>query len=617
MKTRKTVFLLLIALMALMLAACDNSNSAPDGGGVDRLTPVKGTLDESHPYDAYHHGLFDNQTYSSDSVNAGFNLAAGTTVKWSAYIPADFQVKSSVYVVLTPDNTTAYDFARSEVGMQWIDLADSDEDPFAVVFVEPQDGGTWNTTAAPDGREDVDAAFVTFTGVRDKSSTTNAFISVDKSGVRLVGYEEGADMAALWASAWPQLWANTTLINPTQYDEDTIKANLDSTIFPYAIDGSKGYDEGMTARQVAMPMFLYGDEEVTSKFESLYTTINNACTNPDPSRDKSLEVVKVLADSSASTIYDSAKQNNRFLGYPGGTIRGVFGAYTGKNFHPVWEEEIGGYTRRWLVYVPDSYVSSKPTPLVVALHGSSASVTDLPEESRWTDIADKNGFIVVFVQGYPAGSPNPIPSWFSLEGGAQTDIDYIKTVVDRIDEEYNIDRSKMYLTGHSLGSMMTQMFASSEDRGFFAAYGPVGSALAGDKISSRNPDAVDPVSNKTLVPMWFFKGQYDINGNAIDGSKGGDTEAFEFWAEDMNKLTDKGAATPETEGDYYGALPSGKYTTTSYTDGDVPVVRYTQVSQSPHTYMAEESDLLWSWFQSWSRGENGEALYNGSAVVID
>ena len=33
MKTRKTVFLLLIALMALMLAACDNSNSAPDGGG--------------------------------------------------------------------------------------------------------------------------------------------------------------------------------------------------------------------------------------------------------------------------------------------------------------------------------------------------------------------------------------------------------------------------------------------------------------------------------------------------------------------------------------------------------------------------------------------------------
>ena len=617
---KKSIKFVSLSLLLIVLITACNPSTAKEPEGPE-LSAVYGKLDASHPYDAYHYGLFDNQTTTFSTTyrdgNAKYPIAT-TTARYSAFIPKGFQVKSSAYIILIPDGTKARDFARSEIGMEWIELAQADEDPFAVVFVEPQDGGTWNTAEAADGRDEIATAYAVFTAVRDKSSKDNAFISVDKSGVRLVGYEEGATAAALWAASWPHLFANTTLINPTAYPEATLNKWLDSTIFPFAIDNSNGYDIGMKARDVAMPMFLYADEDKTiiNSYSELYKGINAACDNPDSSRDKSLEVVKTLSTGSAEDIYDNAKQNNRFLGYPGGTIRGVYGAYTGKGFHPVWEEKIGDYVRRWLVYTPSSYDGKTAVPLVVALHGSSASVTDLPEESLWTEIADDEGFIVVFVQGYPNGTPNPIPSWFSLQGGAKTDIDYLKEVVAKVRDQYNIDSSKMYLTGHSMGSMMTQVFAASTEADFFAAYGPVGYALDGNTLKALASDSVDGATNEKVIPLWFFKGQFDLNGYDISDKTKGDGAAFAYWAETVNALSDKSAATAETGSYNFGALPSGKYTTTTYSEESVPIVKYTQVLASPHTYMPEESELLWSWFEKWSRGENGEALFDGEEVTL-
>ncbi len=535
-------------------------------------------------------------------------------------------MKSSVYLILTPDGMTAEEFAHSETGMEWIGLADSDDDPFAVAFVEPENGGTWNLSQTPDnagdGRDEVAGAFAVYSAVRDKAAVSNAFLSVDKSGVRLVGYEEGASAAALWAASWPQLFANLTLINPT-VPASNAEAWLDEYIFPVAIDSSKGYELHMSGREVAMPLFIYEDEgEYADGYIDLYSTINENAVNPDATRDRSLEVAKVLRNDAPATIYHNAKQNNRFLGYPGGTIRAVFGAYGKDGFNPVWEDRtIDGYTRRWMVYVPESYDESVAVPLVVAMHGSSASITDLPEESRWTDLADEYGFIVVFVQGYPVGDPNPIPSWYSLEGGAQTDIDYIMAVVEKVQTEYNIDESKRYLTGHSMGSMMTQCFAASDDRAFFAAYGPVGYALAGDDVVSKFPAASVDETNTVVIPMWFHKGEWDLNGNKIDGTEGGDTEALVFWAETVGNLDAENRGTPVDENDADPVrYDDGKYLTTTYTDENgIPVVRYTQVTASPHTYMPQEAQLLWSWFDCWSRTPDGDAVYTpegGEHVVV-
>ena len=620
MKKSFFVITLVSVLCMLLLASCVSTAESED---MSYLAPVKEELDPEEPYDAYHHGLFHNQTctYSTTLRDGNTEYPVGeTTVTYSSFIPDDFQVKSSLYIILIPSGMTAEEFSLSETGLEWIRLAEDDDDPFALVFVEPQDGGEWNTSESADGRDEAAVAYAVFTSARDKASAENAFISVDKSGVRLVGYEEGADTAAIWASAWPQLFANVTLINPTQFDGERINKWLDSTIYPYAIDGKGGYDMGMTGRDVAMPFFIYSkDKNLVKEYTSLWTSINENCLNDDTSRDRSLEVVEALKNSKASTIYNHAKNNNRFLGYPGGTIRGVFYDYDSvEGFNAVWEDDsIDGYTRRWMTYVPSSYDGSSSVPLVVALHGSSASITDLPEESRWSDVADEYGFIVVFIQGYPAGSPNPYPAWFTY-AGAQVDIEYIKAVVGKVQDRYSIDSERMYLTGHSLGSMMTQMFASSADRTFFAAYVPVGYALAEPYLKQFNGENyMNGEENTVTIPVWFMKGEFDLNGNLIDGTPGGDTEALYFWADTVDGLGEISEAYDESGRTDLGVtLPEGKYLTYSFSLDGAEVVKYTRVMQSPHTYMAEESKLAWTWLSSWSRDAEGRSYYNGVEVTI-
>ena len=62
-----------------------------------------------------------------------------------------------------------------------------------------------------------------------------------------------------------------------------------------------------------------------------------------------------------------------------------------------------GETRRYLVYVPKTYDRSKATPLVVSMHGASLWPASQMEYSRWNDLADEHGFVVV----YPAGMGFP------------------------------------------------------------------------------------------------------------------------------------------------------------------------------------------------------------------
>src|SRR5262249_23701302 len=59
-----------------------------------------------------------------------------------------------------------------------------------------------------------------------------------------------------------------------------------------------------------------------------------------------------------------------------------------------------GVTRRYLLYVPNSYDRSSPAPLVISFHPAATWPALEMHISRWNDVADQHGFIVV----YPAGT---------------------------------------------------------------------------------------------------------------------------------------------------------------------------------------------------------------------
>ncbi|MFQ5457986.1 MAG: alpha/beta hydrolase family esterase [Myxococcota bacterium] len=62
-----------------------------------------------------------------------------------------------------------------------------------------------------------------------------------------------------------------------------------------------------------------------------------------------------------------------------------------------------GQEREYLLHVPRSYDSSKPTPLVISMHGAGSWGAAQQEISRWNQVAESQGLIVVYPSG-AAGS---------------------------------------------------------------------------------------------------------------------------------------------------------------------------------------------------------------------
>ncbi|WP_011582220.1 MULTISPECIES: PHB depolymerase family esterase [Chelativorans] len=57
---------------------------------------------------------------------------------------------------------------------------------------------------------------------------------------------------------------------------------------------------------------------------------------------------------------------------------------------------VGGRERVYYYYVPDNIDDDGFNPVVYALHDNGQSVEEFAEQSGWTDLADENGFAVVF-----------------------------------------------------------------------------------------------------------------------------------------------------------------------------------------------------------------------------
>ncbi|UCE26200.1 MAG: phospholipase, partial [Candidatus Coatesbacteria bacterium] len=60
---------------------------------------------------------------------------------------------------------------------------------------------------------------------------------------------------------------------------------------------------------------------------------------------------------------------------------------------------VDGVEREYYVHVPEGYDGPEPVPLVLALHGGGGKAEKMDKLTGFNDVADREGFIVVYPQG--------------------------------------------------------------------------------------------------------------------------------------------------------------------------------------------------------------------------
>lgn len=158
---------------------------------------------------------------------------------------------------------------------------------------------------------------------------------------------------------------------------------------------------------------------------------------------------------------------------------------------------VAGKEREYLLYVPPSYDPAKPTPLIISLHGAGLWGAAQREISQWNRVADRAAFLVV----YPSGDPRSgLRVWHADDDSSlPPDVHFIAALIDTLERQYHIDRTRIYANGLSNGGGMSFVLSCTlSDR--IAAVGMVGAALTlpWQWCSDRNP-----------VPAIWFHGTAD------------------------------------------------------------------------------------------------------------
>lgn len=176
---------------------------------------------------------------------------------------------------------------------------------------------------------------------------------------------------------------------------------------------------------------------------------------------------------------------------------------------------VSGASYAYQVFVPGNYTSSHSWPVIIALHGSSEKGSDNQKQIGVglgpvvTAQAATFPAIVVFPQ-MPAAE------------GAPPFGPVVIAQLDSTIHQFNVDATRVYFTGLSLGGIQGYAIVSANP-GRFAAFVPISAnicvvCVTGDPNSAKTPVYTQILTPMAGVPTWIFHGSADPNV-AVDDAR--------------------------------------------------------------------------------------------------
>ena len=155
----------------------------------------------------------------------------------------------------------------------------------------------------------------------------------------------------------------------------------------------------------------------------------------------------------------------------------------------------GGLERSYILYVPASITRSRPAALVFVFHGGAGNAESAIRMSGFNEVADQNGFIVVYPNGTSLLSEDILLTWNggTCCGYAQEknidDVGFVRAIVPDLQSLVNIDAKRIYATGMSNGGILSHRLAC-EAADLFAAIAPVSGTLNFPPCNPSHPVSV-------------------------------------------------------------------------------------------------------------------------------
>ncbi len=568
-----------------------------------KFTELVKNLDPKNAYDPMFKGMYEDKVETK-----------GKKRTFKTYIPQTVtQGDNSVYVAVPSGVDTVAFLEKSG----WKEIAEKYR---LYLFAFEPENKEWDTANRTDEIAYIHAVFSRVVNVRP-------YYNILMGNYYFVGYGAGGTLLQQYIMANPKNCASLAIFDGSDISEQYMKET----------GAKKSDDPGVSLSKVKVPVWIIAQslkgntqkvidywrnandctpDVFTTKYATVY--MQTLVTTKRLDNEQNISKVQV---SVRKANYSDAKFNEvvwkDFLGktcrYGTNVYNNALRPYA--SFEELgikkYEMNVDGYTRNWFEYVPP-VVKAKPgqkMPLLVVLHGFGQTGAIMVPYTEWYKVAEERGFIAVFPTAYPVaiGNATPRPGWnISAEPEMLDDVKFIHEMVKAIKGKYSIDPGRVYLTGQSMGSMMSHFLGMVSPEVFAAAgvtSGPITSMPKGKFTGISDPAYKFPlgIDTKYEFPVWMILGEKDLFGG---GSFAKDPDAkatMAYWI-GRNKAGD--VEKPAT-------YKSGIFNHQVWTNAaGVPMARYTITQGRPHNCAAAEMWFLWDEFLcKFSRNAEGKIEY--------
>lgn len=561
------------------------------------------------------------------------------------YIPEHAMASTAGVLLLPPSGVSAKDFLDKS---NWKMIADTEEckEKLILCVLESVDR-PWNMHE-PYGDPNGDVAYIR---AACADFSRRDLFCVHESKYYMVGYEAGAVLAQMAAMYDPAFYAGIACAGSFSVPESYRRQAASDWCLN--LDGFEDPDHRLGLRKGDIPLPAWLIE--TSEAGTMQADIDYWCkacgadlcqridrdtlayTRSKPPADPLNQdlaahrvwhsVIPGGTDSFGALLNrriwkDFLYGVRRWMSEPGGSLRMTEDPVrdSGCEYH---YELVGGWMREWYVYVPEQVRQHPhtPVPVVFASHGYTCSGEIYLGNSGWNRVAKQENFIVIAATGpydYIEGKGEnqaskfentQLPAWNIFgKPGLPDEIAFFRHMLEEVSTRFAVDRARVFATGHSWGSMMTQYLGMALPD-VFTAIAPCSGVLFDehDETMLKNPQIIQDPSAE--VPVWMFVGENEPwLFPHLPSGENAPARSIRLW---WNRNRMEGPAPASFDN---GWTHAGRWNDLTYKKGLCPMVRYSWVNNLPHATMPEMSRRIWNEFFSKLRKDKstGTVVWEGN-----